>query len=234
MGIEMQWRSRIRLVDEVAEALRENIYTGRIQPGTRLRQEQLAAELDVSRTPLREALRMLEREGLVAVDPNRGVRVISADRKTLLAAYALREVVDGLAARLAARAQPPDLLPVLTSAIERQRRAVTPWNPTRYTAANVEFHSAIMEATRNEFVASQTPLVHMTSRVFVPNAEVDSSRADLAIAEHVGIAEAIEQGLGEEAELRARDHIRNTVSALTTVLESAANAEPAAAEPVAP
>ena len=77
-----------------------------------------------------------------------------------------------------------------------------------------------MEATRNEFVASQTPLVHR-HRVSSTEPEVDSSRAELAIAEHVGIAEAIQQSLGEEAEVRARDHIKNTVSALTISLDSA-------------
>jgi DNA-binding GntR family transcriptional regulator len=223
----VEWRSRIRLVDEVAAVLRESIYAGRIQPGARLRQEQLAAELDVSRTPLREALRMLEREGLVSVDRTRGVRVISADRETLLAAYALREVVDGLAARLAARAA-SGLSTSLLAVVERQRRSLAPWNAARYTAANVEFHSAIIQATHNEFVAAQLPLVHMTSRVFVPTAQLDSSRAELAISEHLSIAEAIAEGLPEDAEERARAHIRRTVSSL---LEH--DARESAGEPVA-
>src|SRR5581483_2969681 len=102
MSDAIEWRSRIRLVDEVVEVLRERILSGHYPPGSPLRQEQLAAEFRISRTPLREALRMLESEGLVSVAPGRGARVIAGDRQRLLAAYELREVIDGLGARLAA------------------------------------------------------------------------------------------------------------------------------------
>ncbi len=96
------WRGRVRLVDEVAAELRERIYAGGYAPGTKLRQEEIADDLQVSRTPLREALRVLQSEGLVVNEPGRGVRVVMADLTRFLAAYRLREVVDGLAARLAA------------------------------------------------------------------------------------------------------------------------------------
>ncbi len=99
---KVQWRSRVRLVDEVADELRERIYSGSYALGSKLRQEELAEELQVSRTPLREALRVLESEGLLHSEPGRGVRVVPADVKKFLAAYQLREVIDGLAARLAA------------------------------------------------------------------------------------------------------------------------------------
>ena len=99
----MLWQSRIRLVDEVAHEIRERIYKRHLEPGTPLRQEQLAAELGVSRTPLREALRLLEKEALVKVIPGKGVRVAVVDYEELLAAYDVREVIDGLAARLTAQ-----------------------------------------------------------------------------------------------------------------------------------
>ncbi len=63
--MSVEWKSRTRLVDEVVDVIRDRIYEGTYPPGAPIRQEQLAAELNVSRTPLREALRMLEREGLV-------------------------------------------------------------------------------------------------------------------------------------------------------------------------
>lgn len=74
----IDWNSRVRLVDEVVQELRDRIYEGRYPPGTRLRQEQLAAELNVSRTPLREAFRKLESEGFVILSSGRGVRVVPA------------------------------------------------------------------------------------------------------------------------------------------------------------
>jgi DNA-binding GntR family transcriptional regulator len=214
---EVEWQSRVRLVDEVAAVLREAIYAARFPPGTRLRQEELAAQLDISRTPLREAMRILERERLVEVKPGRGVRVVSADPTTLLAAYQLREMVDGLAARLAAGKGDSALVGRLRGLIEQQRPAVADWDPARYTQTNVEFHGAIMEATGNQFVVAQLPLVHMTSRVFAPVAHVDPSRAEMAITEHVGIADAIERGDGDEAERVARAHIRQTIASLPAV-----------------
>ena len=210
----IRWRSRIRLVDEVAEVLRGEIFAGRLPLGTPLRQEQLATMLDVSRTPLREALRMLEREGLVRVEPGRSVRVISGDLSTLLAAYALREVVDGLAARLAARLADDEAQARLEEIVRGQRKAFDPWEPTLYTATNVEFHTAVMEAAGNEFLLAQLPLVHVTSQVFIPIARVDEHRAERAVEEHMEIVEAIGAGAAEEAEALARDHIRRTIRSL--------------------
>jgi DNA-binding GntR family transcriptional regulator len=207
----IQWRSRVRLVDEVVEVLRAEIYAGRFPLGTPLRQEQLASELQVSRTPLREALRMLEREGLVRVEPGRSVRVTSGDLSTLLDAYALREVVDGLAARLAAEKGDSEGLRRLDAILKHQQKAVAPWDPPQYTALNVDFHRALMEMTGNDFLVAQMPLVHMTSQVFVPIRRVSEERAVRAIQEHAEIATAVHDGAGEKAEELAREHIRHTV-----------------------
>jgi DNA-binding GntR family transcriptional regulator len=171
--------------------------------------------LDVSRTPLREALRMLEREGLVRVEPGRSVRVISGDLSTLLAAYSMREVVDGLAARLAAARADAPALTRLAEILERQPEALNPWNASLYTSTNVEFHTAVMQAARNEFLLAQLPLVRVTSQVFVPISRVDRRRAERAIEEHVDIVAAIGAGDGDRAEQLAREHIRQTIRSLT-------------------
>ena len=79
--------------------LRQRIYSGIYPPGELLRQVQLSQDLNVSRTPLREALRILQSEGLVHAEGARGVSVARADRARVLNAYAMREMLDGLAAR---------------------------------------------------------------------------------------------------------------------------------------
>ena len=84
MGQVLAWRSQSRLLDEVAQALRERIYAGVYAPGATLRQERIAAEFGISRTPLREAFRVLERDGLVVNKPGSGVRVATADLPKLL------------------------------------------------------------------------------------------------------------------------------------------------------
>jgi DNA-binding GntR family transcriptional regulator len=210
----VEWKSRTRLVDEVVDVIRDRIYEGAYPPGAPIRQEQLAAELNVSRTPLREALRMLEREGLVQVAPGRGLRVVTADLNSLLAAYEAREMIDGLAARLAARHEERAHDEELARILEAQAAALDPWTPAAYTTANVLFHRRIIEFSRNEYVIAQLPLVRMTSQVFTPLKLIDESRASTAVVEHRAIAAAIAARRADEAERLARAHIRTTIASL--------------------
>ena len=129
----VQWRSRVRLVDEVAQELRERIYAGTYEAGMQLRQEQLAEELQVSRTPLREALRLLEREGLVAAFPGRGVRVVSGD-----VAGCSRPTGSGKSSTGSPPAWPPSRRPRRhrrRRSPPSSRRAVADWDPGVYTAS---------------------------------------------------------------------------------------------------
>jgi DNA-binding GntR family transcriptional regulator len=212
---ELEYRGRVRLVDEVAQLLRERIYSGAFPPGTKLRQEQLADQLRVSRTPLREALRVLERDGLVNSEPGRGVRVIEADPQALIEAYNLREAVDGVAARLAAENATPADVQRLQEHVQRQQAAVDPWDAAAYTIANVEFHTMVMELSRNRYIMAELPLVRMTSQVFTPVMLVPQERGRAAVADHAGIVEAIADGDGARAERLARAHIHETIKRLT-------------------
>ena len=219
----VEWKSRTRLVDEVVEVIRDRIYEGDYQPGAPIRQEQLATELNVSRTPLREALRMLEREGLVKVAPGRGLRVVTADLPALLDAYQVREMIDGLAARLFARNADGALAARLDATIAEQEAALDPWTPTAYTAANVAFHRAIVEGSQNEHVVAQLPLVRMTSQIFTPLKLLDAERAASAVEEHRAVAAAIAAGNEEDAERLARAHIHTTIAALEARLSAEAS-----------
>jgi DNA-binding GntR family transcriptional regulator len=202
-------------VDEVADELRERIYSGSYALGVKLRQEELAEDLQVSRTPLREALRVLESEGLLHSEPGRGVRVVPADVNKFLSAYQLREVIDGLAARLAAGSPDAAGQAALNEMIERQRAALDPWTPPEYTRENVAFHTAVMALAANEYVAAQAPIVRMTSQVFTPVAILEAAHAARAVDQHTEIAAAIVARDPEEAERLARAHIRSTIERLT-------------------
>lgn len=230
MSEAIEWRSRIRLVDEVVDLLRERILSGQYPPGSPLRQEQLAAELRVSRTPLREALRMLESEGLVSVSPGRGARVVAGDRQRLLAAYELREVIDGLAARLVALRNSVHAARPLADRIAVQRRALEPWQPRGYTSANIAFHQTILELSGNEFLLAQLPIVHMTSQVFMPFEVVEHGRATQAVEEHEAILAAISAGDCDAAERLAREHVHRTIDSLAQAPATAAGAREGATE----
>src|SRR5262245_55444326 len=116
--------TRRRLVDEATQALRDAILSGRLPAGTRLRQTELATRLAISRTPIREALGRLQQEGLVEILPAAGVRVAVLNLAEAAALYDVREVLDGLAARLAARHGDGAALGVLDKSLARMARCV--------------------------------------------------------------------------------------------------------------
>jgi DNA-binding GntR family transcriptional regulator len=219
VGQLIEWRGRSRLLDEVAKALRERIYSGVYAPGATLRQERIAAEFGISRTPLREALRVLERDGLVVNKPGSGVRVATADLPKLVDAYAVREVMDGGAARGAAERATQADIRRMAKHIEVQKKVVEDWNPSAYSQANVEFHLAIIEAAGNEFLAPLVPLLHMTSQVFAPAFALLSGRASAAVVEHGRILDAIRERDPDEAERVARAHIAATTMKLKALLD---------------
>jgi DNA-binding GntR family transcriptional regulator len=212
---QSRWRSRVSLVDEVAEELRERIYSGSYPLGAKLRQEELAEDLQVSRTPLREALRVLESEGLLHSEPGRGVRVVPADIGKVFAAYQLREMIDGLAARLAAETRDGGARAALAERLPAQRAALAPWSPSEYTRENVAFHLAVIEIAGNEYLTAQAPIVRMTSQVFTPVALVEAAHASVAVSQHEQILAAITAGDGHAAEWLARAHIRSTVGRIS-------------------
>src|SRR5438876_1228645 len=100
-GVDSQSVSESTKADDIALALEDDIVSGRIEPGTVLRQEQLSARFDVSRTPTREALRRLAALGLVSFVPNRGVRVRTLARDELREAFLVRAELESLATELA-------------------------------------------------------------------------------------------------------------------------------------
>ena len=201
------------LNDGVVEVLRARIYSGEYPLGTPLRQEQIAEELGISRTPLREAFRTLRREGLLQ-ESSQGVRVMSLELEKVLQAYMLREVLDGLTARLAAARPTPEFGEELRSNLDAQRRAVAENDYPAYTEANVGFHYAIWKAADNEFVLAESHILRMTAQLFVPQSVVPRTLATEAVEAHQEIAEAVLGGSQERAERLARAHIRHTIDAL--------------------
>ena len=214
MNQAFEWRSQSRLLDEVAQALRERIYAGVYGPGATLRQERIAAEFGISRTPLREAFRMLERDGLVVNKPGSGVRVATTDLPKLIDAYAVRSAMDGVAARYAAERATQAEITQMEKWVARQKEVLENWSPSAYSQSNVEFHLTIIKASGNVSLEPLTPLLHMTAQVFAPALSLSSQRASGAVAEHCEILEAIRKRDPDEAERIARAHIDGTAATL--------------------
>lgn len=200
---------RRRLVDDAAHSLRDAILSGRLAAGTRLRQEDLATRLAISRTPIREALGRLQQEGLLEILPSQGVRVVALELDEAVQLYDVREMLDGLAARLAARHADAPELRRLAASLSRMSQCVRRRDPNQWFPAHVAFHDEIFRASGNRRLQALGSVVRLSIRHFHPLLLKTRHRLADALAEHRGIYAAIASHDADEAERLARAHIVN-------------------------
>src|SRR2546428_6573925 len=132
------------------ELIRAAIIDGRVEPGRRLKEEELARELGISRTPVREALLMLQAEGLVVATPNRGAMVRVHDAEDLDDLYQLRALLEGHAARRAAIRISDAALDELGASCERFAALVDGGELSEIVRENALFHNTILEAAGSQ------------------------------------------------------------------------------------
>jgi DNA-binding GntR family transcriptional regulator len=206
------------VVDQVYDAIRDRITSGSLPRGARVHQEDLAEELGVSRTPVREALRRLAAEGLVEMRTNRGARVADIDQGGMRGAYDARLVVEPGAARLAALRRLPEPLARMRAAVAAQRRSLR--SVERSFDANREFHLALVAASGNDY------LLQLVERLWVARIggtiyerQVETQeRMVLDVREHEQILEAIEAGDGRRAESLTRRHLADAMKRSIDIL----------------
>jgi len=198
---------RRRLVDDATQALRDAILDGRFTAGARLRQTDLADKLAISRTPVREALGRLQHEGLVELLPGGGVRVAILALEEAAELYDLREVLDGLAARLAAQHATPASFARLEKSLDRMAQCLARNDANQWFGAHVAFHEEIFRASGNARLIALSAMVRLSIQRFHPMLLRTPHRLADADREHRGIHAAIVAGDGERAEQLARAHI---------------------------
>ena len=209
---------RRRLVDDATQSLREAILDGRLEAGVRLRQTALAERLGISRTPIREALTRLEHEGLIELLPRGGVRAILLDADEAVELYDLREVLDGLAARLAAGRADPGVLARLQKALARMAECVERHDPGPWFRAHVSFHEEIVRAAANRPLGRLASVVRLSIRRFHPLLLKTERRLDDAYREHRAIFDAIAARDAAGAERLARAHIAGAKAIVLTLM----------------
>lgn len=138
------------LWDVVFKTLRQAILTGQLEPGERLMEIQLAQRLGVSRTPIREAIRKLELEGLVTMVPRKGARVAQITEKSMKDVLEVRVALDVLAVQLACERMTDEELMRLEQAGEEFKKAIRTKDATLIAQADVAFHDCILKASGNE------------------------------------------------------------------------------------
>jgi DNA-binding GntR family transcriptional regulator len=148
VNVELEPLSPASLVDQACSALRRLILAGDLRPGEELRQEVLATQLRVSRTPLREALNRLAADGLVELRPHRSAVVARVAEEDVAADYEARRILEPAAARLAAERAGPESVAALRRALAAAREAGD--DVERQFEANRAFHRALVAASGNE------------------------------------------------------------------------------------
>ncbi|WP_233434301.1 GntR family transcriptional regulator [Nocardia yamanashiensis] len=187
------------------ETIKQRIVGVELRPGQRLVERDLAAELEVSRIPLREALRMLAAERLVLLVPGKGALVAPFTPADVRDLFDVREALEPLAARLAAAKVSADTLPLLRTSLETARAATASGDRQRIAAANAAFHTAIVELAGNPLLTAQMrPLDALTEWLFHLTAARD---ADEQRSEHEAMYDLIASGRSEDAAASALDHV---------------------------
>jgi DNA-binding GntR family transcriptional regulator len=203
--------------------LLDAIRRGELPPGARLREAELAEKLGISRTPVREAIRLLEADDLVTHAPRQGATVRRLDYAEVLELYEMRAVLEGTAARLAARGASPvelDELAALNAALERTPAGIEGQDLNR------QFHRALIAAARNRFLVRAMGAMQKTLLILGPTTLNDPARAAAAVDEHAAILAALAARDGAAAEAAMRAHVE---AALRMRLRELRRIDPAAA-----
>lgn len=213
------------LRDIVFENLREAIINGQLRPGERLMEVQIAEELGVSRTPVREAIRKLELEGLVVMVPRKGAYVSNVSIKDISDVFQIRRALEGLAAELAAEKLTEEQLEELEQLLARTAETVNKLDVMTTVDIDTGFHQVIYEASRNEKLSSM--LYHLREQIqrFRTQSLSRPGRLQQALMEHKAIMEALKEGDGELARRLVEEHIESAESALLAAFEESEEKE---------
>jgi len=200
----------------VYRALLEDIRTGNIQPGDRIREEDIARSLGVSRTPVREALQQLQARRLVEMAPGRGIIVAKLGTQQVMELYAMREVLEGAAARFAAQYALPAEIAIMEELITEFEGARD--NPERLARINYALHRAIYEAARNRYMHEALNNLEDALSLLQNTTFSLPERFEPACREHRAIVNAIRTRDSDAAEAMSREHIRHAQNARLRLL----------------
>lgn len=220
MDFEVNMNEYLPLRDVVFETLRQAILRGELKPGERLLEVQLAEKLGVSRTPIREAIRKLELEGLVLMIPRKGAEVAQITEKSLRDVLEVRKALEELAVSLACDRMQAEDIKNLRRAAKAFATSLECNDVTRIAAADVGFHDIIYQATGNErLIQLLLKLREQMYRYRVEYLKRKESHPTL-LAEHDRIVRMIEQCNHEEARKVVCAHIDNQMLAVTNTIRT--------------
>jgi DNA-binding GntR family transcriptional regulator len=204
----------------VADVIREGIMEGRLLPGERLKEDMIAKELEVSRTPVREAITMLEAEGLLETQQHRGAQVRSYTPAQLEEIYDMRSILEGYAARRAATRLTQRELSRLRSSVERMEK-LQPKDLEHLVQQNGIFHDTILQAADSQRLVAMVTQTRALPLIYQSYAWYTTAQLSLSLEYHRRVLAALERHDAEVAEHDMRHHLFNAREALTTAYAGA-------------
>lgn len=206
----MKENQNITLTEEIVSTIRNRILLGEYRIGEKLNESKIATELRVSRTPVREAIKQLEAEGLIDNVPNRGSYALGFSVKDIEDIYSVRAVVEGLAVRWAAEKISDEETVKLRDAYDLMEFYTTKKNSRKVMEINKRFHEILYHASRSRFLIqtlkSYQEYVQQSRKATVYCEE----NLDTILAEHETILKAIEARDGNLAEMQIQRHLANS------------------------
>jgi len=214
LHIEIQSHKPLR--ELVYEELRNHIITGDLKPGSRIMEVELADDMGVSRTPVREAIRQLEKEGLLVIEPRKGIYVTGISTKDMEDVLEVRENLEGLAAYLAAQRITDEEKEMFREAKEGFKQAVACGNVGEMIEYDAKFHRIMVDASKNNHLVQMVELLQELVLRFRFIYYKDYKRgADMVLA-HDRIYDEIVAGNGANARFEAFNHIEKLRDVVVT------------------
>jgi DNA-binding GntR family transcriptional regulator len=198
------------LRDQTYDIIKNMIILREIEPGKKINEEHIAKEIQVSRTPIREALCRLENEGIVKIIPRRGAFVSDLTETNVREILLIREVLEGLVVRLAVENMDEKTLEKLRKALEKvSTLPEKDRDLINYTRSEVDFHALLLSASKNQMLKNMMEIVNAHLQIIRLRTVVIPERAQRTVKEHQQIFKAIETGDATSAEELMRKHVRS-------------------------
>jgi len=207
------------LNERVSELIRENILNGHYSPGERLTETRLMEELKVGRTPIREALRQLEAEGLITVMPRKGATVNKLSLKDVEETYSIGGVLEAMAASLSTPLLNKDRVKKLISLNKELQKMQNENDLQNYCKINSEFHQILLENCQNRKLIKLVENLRKLIYRFRIISFAVPGRIQKSIEEHERILEAIQKGDPEAVRKAMEDHWKHKKEMLVKYLE---------------
>jgi DNA-binding GntR family transcriptional regulator len=231
--------SETKLVDRIVERIHAKVALGELRPGDQLRQEYLAEEFNVSRTPIREALRLLESQGIITQEHRHSAVIRGPSTREVRETYQVRAELEGLAAELAAQWISDNQLEDLAGIHERFIRSVRDLNTQKadqgpksrrlvkasnaWIDTNKEFHTRIQEGSNNlrlRRVIDELYVGFISTVMYSSSRGMDTHRMRQNIDDHAGILRALEKRDGAAARKAMQGHVLESAQFVVAWLEN--------------